>query len=387
MAVKERSPAEVTLYAGYTNGLVSYFPTAAEYPFGGYEPGYGNRTFGLPAQVVPECERILVEAGAQLVHKLFPERRAPRCRWLARDWCAWHFPADRSARATRDSVIGPMTESRRVAFYGRGQVAANTAAILDERHGIEVVGAFRRDERDAGALRSGPDVVVIATTSFCQRSQLLSRPQSTPAGRSSRRPRRPCARGLTMRRQRIPRCAGSFPRSNGSRRGPQPWVCLRCAGVDGLRRLCGVRSLPVEPVVDLAGFGAVVSRRIGIGYTSAEFAEGCRITAASLTISFSTPARELFEVKLPRNPMQHELVTTPFAHLDGWAYPPTGPGLGIEVVDDVWFATEANTSSLDAAWSRLLPQTPRPVPQTGRGLPSAGAPRLTERRTAGLRAR
>ncbi len=87
--------------------------------------------------------------------------------------------------------------------------------------------------------------------------------------------------------------------------------------------------------MDLAGFVAVASRRIGIGFTSAEFAEGCRITAASLTISFSTPARKLFEVKPPRNPMQHELVTTPFAHLDGWAYPPTGPGLGIEVVDDV----------------------------------------------------
>jgi hypothetical protein len=84
MAVKERSPADVTLYAGYTNGLISYFPTAAEYPLGGYEPGYGNRTFGLPAQVVPDCERILVEAGAQLAHELFPERSAPDVDgWLA----------------------------------------------------------------------------------------------------------------------------------------------------------------------------------------------------------------------------------------------------------------------------------------------------------------
>ena len=105
MAVKERSPAEVTLYAGYTNGLVSYFPTAAEYPFGGYEPGYGNRTFGLPAQVVPECERILVEAGAQLVHKLFPERRAPRVDgWLATGALGISPPTDRHERpATRSS--------------------------------------------------------------------------------------------------------------------------------------------------------------------------------------------------------------------------------------------------------------------------------------------
>jgi neutral ceramidase len=77
LAVKERSPADVTLYAGYTNGIISYFPTADEYPFGGYEPGYGNRTFGLPAQVEPVCERILVETGARLASALFPERRAP----------------------------------------------------------------------------------------------------------------------------------------------------------------------------------------------------------------------------------------------------------------------------------------------------------------------
>lgn len=84
LAVKERSPAAVTLYAGYTNGIVSYFPTAAEYPFGGYEPGYGNRTFGLPAQVSPECERILVETGVRLACALFPEREAPVADgWLA----------------------------------------------------------------------------------------------------------------------------------------------------------------------------------------------------------------------------------------------------------------------------------------------------------------
>ena len=33
--------------------------------------------------------------------------------------------------------------------------------------------------------------------------------------------------------------------------------------------------------------------------------------------------------------MQHDLVTRPFAHVDGWMYPPTGPGLGIDVIEDV----------------------------------------------------
>jgi L-alanine-DL-glutamate epimerase-like enolase superfamily enzyme len=59
------------------------------------------------------------------------------------------------------------------------------------------------------------------------------------------------------------------------------------------------------------------------------------VTAASLAISFSTPACKLFEFKPLRNPMQHDLVTEPFVHVDGWVYAPGGPGLGIEVIDEV----------------------------------------------------
>jgi L-alanine-DL-glutamate epimerase-like enolase superfamily enzyme len=59
------------------------------------------------------------------------------------------------------------------------------------------------------------------------------------------------------------------------------------------------------------------------------------VTAASLAVSFSSPACKLFEFKPLRNPMQHDLVTTPFEHVDGWVYPPGGPGLGIEVVEEV----------------------------------------------------
>jgi L-alanine-DL-glutamate epimerase-like enolase superfamily enzyme len=59
------------------------------------------------------------------------------------------------------------------------------------------------------------------------------------------------------------------------------------------------------------------------------------VTAASLAISFSSPACRLFELKPLRNPMQHDLVTKPFDHVDGWMYPPPGPGLGIEVIEEV----------------------------------------------------
>lgn len=84
LAVKERSPADVTMYAGYTNGIVTYFPTAAEYPLGGYEPNYGNKPFGLPTQVSPDSERILTQTAVTLIQTLFPERpRSTIPGWIA----------------------------------------------------------------------------------------------------------------------------------------------------------------------------------------------------------------------------------------------------------------------------------------------------------------
>jgi len=58
-------------------------------------------------------------------------------------------------------------------------------------------------------------------------------------------------------------------------------------------------------------------------------------SAASLAISFASPACKVFEFKPLRNPMQHELVRRPFEHVDGWVGPPRGPGLGIEVIQEV----------------------------------------------------
>lgn len=74
IAVKERSPGRPTLYAGYVNGAVGYFPTTEAYAEGGYEPAYSNRSYGALAPVSPACERLLVERGVRLAESLFPER-------------------------------------------------------------------------------------------------------------------------------------------------------------------------------------------------------------------------------------------------------------------------------------------------------------------------
>ena len=73
IAVKERSPGSPTLYAGYTNEILGYLPTASEYAHGGYEAGYGYKSVGLPSLFDPAVERILVSTGVRLAERLFPD--------------------------------------------------------------------------------------------------------------------------------------------------------------------------------------------------------------------------------------------------------------------------------------------------------------------------
>ncbi|TNC52438.1 mandelate racemase/muconate lactonizing enzyme family protein [Rubellimicrobium rubrum] len=58
-------------------------------------------------------------------------------------------------------------------------------------------------------------------------------------------------------------------------------------------------------------------------------------TAASLHLSLASPNAEIFEFKPFPVVVQDEIVTEKIWHRDGWAYPLTGPGLGIEVREDV----------------------------------------------------
>ena len=57
-------------------------------------------------------------------------------------------------------------------------------------------------------------------------------------------------------------------------------------------------------------------------------------TAAALHATVTRANQLLFELKPIPSPMQHELVTEPFAQQDGWLEVPSGPGLGIEVDED-----------------------------------------------------
>lgn len=51
--------------------MISYLPSAAEYPHGGYEVDYAHHSYGLIEQVAPETEAILVEAGVAMLEELW----------------------------------------------------------------------------------------------------------------------------------------------------------------------------------------------------------------------------------------------------------------------------------------------------------------------------
>lgn len=71
LEVKERSGAPFPVTLGYSNGLVGYVPTRAEYPLGGYEPVVAQRHFGRPSPFAPEAGELLVEQSLELTSELF----------------------------------------------------------------------------------------------------------------------------------------------------------------------------------------------------------------------------------------------------------------------------------------------------------------------------
>lgn len=100
---------------------------------------------------------------------------------------------------------------------------------------------------------------------------------------------------------------------------------------------CDVLGVDPGRAEGITGFKKVTDRVEAYGrQANAHAWSSAIVSAASLAISFASPACKLFEVKPLRNPMQHDLVSEPVEHVDGWVYPPTkSPGLGIDVDESV----------------------------------------------------
>ena len=59
------------------------------------------------------------------------------------------------------------------------------------------------------------------------------------------------------------------------------------------------------------------------------------VSAVSLAVSWASPVCKQFEVKPIRDVAQYELVANPVVHENGYMPQPQGPGLGIEVLEEV----------------------------------------------------
>lgn len=70
-AVRQASPAQVTIFAGYCQGSLGYVATPDEYPHGGYEPAVSHRGYGQPAPFSPAVAGILEETASELLRELF----------------------------------------------------------------------------------------------------------------------------------------------------------------------------------------------------------------------------------------------------------------------------------------------------------------------------
>jgi L-alanine-DL-glutamate epimerase-like enolase superfamily enzyme len=100
---------------------------------------------------------------------------------------------------------------------------------------------------------------------------------------------------------------------------------------------CDVLGVDPGRAEGITGFKKVTDRVEAYGrQANAHAWSSAIVSAASLAISFASPACKVFELKPLRNPMQHDLVPEPVGHVDGWVYPPTSaPGLGIDVDESV----------------------------------------------------
>jgi len=74
-AVRAASPAPVTIFAGYSNGVLGYIATPEEYPYGGYEPAVAQRGYAHPAPFSPDVAGIIRDTSLELLAQLFPEGR------------------------------------------------------------------------------------------------------------------------------------------------------------------------------------------------------------------------------------------------------------------------------------------------------------------------
>jgi hypothetical protein len=162
----------------------------------------------------------------------------------------------------------------RVALYGAGQVNANVARILAGRPGYEVIGPLGRTERTR-AFTAGADIVAIATTSFL--SELAPDIRSAvEAGSNVITTAEECSFPWSIDAELADELDGLARERRVSILGAglNPGFAFDALVLVLSGAAWDVTGIRVERVVDLSGFSETILRRLGIGFTPAEFDAG-----------------------------------------------------------------------------------------------------------------
>ena len=159
-----------------------------------------------------------------------------------------------------------------IAIYGAGLLGTNVAKLLSARPSLSVYGPYGRTEREK-ALRSGADVVIIATTTRLRdvaddvREAINSGSNVLISAEEAAFP--------FIVDDSIARSLDSIARQKGvsvSGTGVNPGLifdALVLTLLGSSPRGCRVQ---VRRVVDISGFGETVLRRIGVGKSESDFA-------------------------------------------------------------------------------------------------------------------
>lgn len=160
-----------------------------------------------------------------------------------------------------------------VSIYGTGQLGTSVARLLQDVPAHKVLGPYRRNER-AEALTSGADVVIIATTTKFKdvaedielavmsgshvlvSSEECAYPWAVDVGLSNRLDALAKSKGVSI--------AGT---------GVNPGLIFDSLVLTLLGAAPRGCTVAVRRTVSIAGFGATVLRRIGLGKTPAAFAD------------------------------------------------------------------------------------------------------------------
>lgn len=160
-----------------------------------------------------------------------------------------------------------------VSIYGKGQLGTEVARLLREVPAHRVLGPFGRDER-AEALGSGADVVIIATTTRL-RDVAEDIEFAVASGSNVLVSSEECAYPWAVD-VALSDSLDTLARSNGvsiAGTGVNPGLIFDSLVLTLLGAAPRGCTVAVRRTVSIAGFGATVLRRIGLGKTPVAFAE------------------------------------------------------------------------------------------------------------------